>query len=350
MRTSHGRMIIRPRVARAVARVLAAVAVSTAVPGCLGCRHASSQAVHPYTLSRAIGVSGTGSGQFRGPSDVAVDRDGCLYVVDEGNRRVQHFDASGAWKGTWNQGIGPNGSDVEPLIEPRGIAVSSEGRVYVAGGLPDGVSVFTASGKPVAGWADDGLLGASDVVPGAGGAVYVTDTGHSRVREYDGARHTLSRTWGGPGGAAGEFSRPTYLAVAGTGDVYVSDSGNGRIQVFSRDGRHTLQWGKHGTGDGEFTDPRGIAVDTRGIVYVADASRVQRFDATGHFIDSWQLGTQAAGGIAVGPGGEVYVADRVRDHVLRFTPSVGLQGGPPGGPVTGPTDRGKRALGRDHGG
>ena len=54
--------------------------------------------------------------------------------------------------------------------------------------------------------------------------------------------------------------------------MYVSDSGNWRIQKFDSDGKFITKWGTNGTGDGQFSDPKGIAIDPYGNVYVTDAS------------------------------------------------------------------------------
>jgi DNA-binding beta-propeller fold protein YncE len=61
--------------------------------------------------------------------------------------------------------------------------------------------------------------------------------------------------------------------------VYVADSGNNRIQKFDSDGNFMTKWGSSGSGDGEFSGPDGIAVDTSGNVYVSDFrnDRVQVF-------------------------------------------------------------------------
>ena len=72
------------------------------------------------------------------------------------------------------------------------------------------------------------------------------------------------------------------IAVNSSGFVYVADTLNDRIQVFTSDGTFVKQWGSSGSGDGQFNAPYGIAVDGSGFVYVADTfnNRVQKFTAT----------------------------------------------------------------------
>ena len=62
------------------------------------------------------------------------------------------------------------------------------------------------------------------------------------------------------------------LAIDGDGNVYVSDQGNDRVQVFDAQGRFLRKWGIRGSGDGEFSQPQGLAIDGNGDVYVSDQS------------------------------------------------------------------------------
>ena len=66
-----------------------------------------------------------------------------------------------------------------------------------------------------------------------------------------------------------------------SGNVYVSDSENDRMQKFDSSGNFLLKWGSQGTGDGQFQSPKGVAVDSSGNVYVADTnnSRIQKFSS-----------------------------------------------------------------------
>jgi DNA-binding beta-propeller fold protein YncE len=86
------------------------------------------------------------------------------------------------------------------------------------------------------------------------------------------------------------FNFPTNLALAPTGELYVSDGyGNARIHKFTPEGELLLSWGQPGSGPGQFHVPHGIAVDRHGIVYVADREncRLQLFDPDGQFIAEW---------------------------------------------------------------
>ena len=85
--------------------------------------------------------------------------------------------------------------------------------------------------------------------------------------------------WGSYGQGPGQFDWPLGVAVDASGNVYVTDWGNHRIQVFTSSGEYITQWGSYGKGSGQFYSPWGVAVDASGNVYVADAGnhRIQKF-------------------------------------------------------------------------
>ena len=76
------------------------------------------------------------------------------------------------------------------------------------------------------------------------------------------------------------------IAADADGDLYVSDWGNGRIQVFDPDGSYLAELGGGGTGDGELTTPTGLKVDRDGDLWVVDRgnNRVQKFTRSGEFL------------------------------------------------------------------
>ncbi|MBI4200532.1 MAG: 6-bladed beta-propeller, partial [Chloroflexi bacterium] len=73
------------------------------------------------------------------------------------------------------------------------------------------------------------------------------------------------------------------VAVDASGNVYVADQENDRIQKFTSGGLFLAKWGSFGSGDGQFNEPRGVAVDAAGNVYVADYGndRIQKFASGG---------------------------------------------------------------------
>jgi sugar lactone lactonase YvrE len=162
------------------------------------------------------------------------------------------------------------------------------------------------------------------------GSVYVTDSGNSRVQKFtaDGA---FLLAWGTPGAAAGQFNGPAGIAVGPDGSVYVAESQNNRVQRFDANGNFISQWGTPGAGDGQFSNPTGVAVGPNGSVYVGDVgnARVEIFLSDGTFLSSFVSGAGGFGqvqGVAAGPDGTVYVVDRANQRVERFDGSGVFQG------------------------
>ena len=86
------------------------------------------------------------------------------------------------------------------------------------------------------------------------------------------------------------FDKPTDVAVAADGTIYVADGyGNCRVVVFDPDGSCRGTWGVPGTAPGEFDTPHSVAVAPDGSIWVSDRgnARIQRFEPDGRYIDSW---------------------------------------------------------------
>ena len=134
------------------------------------------------------------------------------------------------------------------------------------------------------------------------GTVLITE-GAQRVTVISSDGKVLRR-WGRPGSGPGEFnfvavdpSNPADLhakiAVGADGSVFVSDSGNSRVQVFSSDGHFLRQFGSFGTGKGQFLAPFDLVVDDAGYAYVLDDRRTSgqlvKYSPSGQPV--WQLGS-----------------------------------------------------------
>ena len=146
---------------------------------------------------------------------------------------------------------------------------------------------------------------------------------------------TLVRTWGSSGSAEGQFivkggALGMGVGVDSSGNVYVGDIGNNRIQKFANDGTFMTRWGSLGEGDGEFFRPTYVAVDASGNVYVADTgnNRVQKFTSTGTFISKWGSNGDGDGqfatpfGIAIDSSGHVFIADFFNTRIQEFSVPV----------------------------
>lgn len=157
------------------------------------------------------------------------------------------------------------------------------------------------------------------------GNVYVADTGNNRVQKFTSTGAYLTQ-WGTAGSGNGQFMGPFGIRVIG-GNVYVVDSGNARVQVFTTAGVYVSQFGSAGSGNGQFQQPLCIAADSNGDLYVTDYSsnRVQKFTSTGSYILQWGVAGTNFGefngpaGISVDGWDHVSVVDSGNHRVQMFT-------------------------------
>jgi DNA-binding beta-propeller fold protein YncE len=128
-----------------------------------------------------------------------------------------------------------------------------------------------------------------------------------------------------------EFASVGAVTVDGDGNVYIVDTGNHRVLKFDNDGGFITKWGSpdgnEGSGDDEFAFPQGIAIAPNGNALVTDHNnfRVQTFDASGGFLDTWpaQVGGTPFGpeAIAIAADGSAFVLDRLNHRVVKFDSS-----------------------------
>jgi DNA-binding beta-propeller fold protein YncE len=120
------------------------------------------------------------------------------------------------------------------------------------------------------------------------------------------------------------FEEPNGVAVDRSGNVYVADTGNSRIQKFNASGGFLSK--RIGGGEGQFS-PFGIAVDSRGNYYVAGKSCILKFNESGGLLAKWGSSGTDKGqfsqlfGVAVDSRGNVYVADTYNHRIQKFKPS-----------------------------
>jgi DNA-binding beta-propeller fold protein YncE len=132
--------------------------------------------------------------------------------------------------------------------------------------------------------------------------------------------------WGSSGSGDGQFSNPSGIAIDSSGNVYVSDSNNDRVQKFDSNGFFIKKWGSSGSGDGQFSNPHGIAIDSSGNVYVADSGnkRIQKFNSDGNIIITWGIAGKVSGqflnpiNIAADSFGHLYVVDEGNNRIEVF--------------------------------
>jgi sugar lactone lactonase YvrE len=123
--------------------------------------------------------------------------------------------------------------------------------------------------------------------------------------------------WGKSGAANGQFRGPFGIATDRGGSVYVADTDNNRVQVFSASGGFLRKWGTTGSGNAQFLSAQDVAVDSAGTVWVADYrnNRVQRFSSGGAYQS--EIAASGVSGVAVDAAGNLFVQD-LNGRVTRY--------------------------------
>lgn len=163
-----------------------------------------------------------------------------------------------------------------------------------------------------------------DVAPD--GRIWVVDTGQNTLAVFDQSGAFLHRC-GAAGHAPGRFWFQRVLGNTGdvrfapNGSFYVADTGNKRVQWFDPDGVLRGWWGRPGRGDGEFLDPWSVRFDRSGNVYVSDGVRedVQVFTPEGRYLRTiGGPGRLDFQGDAQVVGDQLLVADHGHGRIVTF--------------------------------
>jgi sugar lactone lactonase YvrE len=282
----------------------------------------------------AWGSNGSGDGQFVTPRNVAVGPDGLIYVADSGNHRIQVLDQNGNFLLKWgSQGIAPG-----QFNEPWGIAVGADGTVYVADTWNHRIQAFTSTGEFLRSFGSHANVqtdpqaelgkfwGPRDIAIDAAGSLYVTDTGNKRIQKFtpDGQ---FIQAWGGGGIVPGAFEEPVGIDIDNQGNIYVADTWNRRIQKFDGNFAPLLQWDVSGWESENITNKPYLAADDQGRVIISDPEgyRLIAYDgATGEVLATWgQYGQDLASfmlpnGLEIDEEGDLLVADADANRILKF--------------------------------
>ena len=226
------------------------------------------------------------------------------------------------------------------FFQPTDLAVGRDGVIYVVNhGLPEresgypGVRVVMCTvDEEYLG--DFGRYGEGDgqfiwplsIAQDSQQNVYVSDEWLHRISVYDKKGGFLDK-WGVMGSGDGEFNKASGLVFDGEDNLYLVDSANHRVQIFTKDGKFLDKFGDFGAGEGQLNYPWGITIDGKGDVYVADwrNDRVQKFGPDGNFKASFGSSGSLIGqfnrpaDVAVDKDGDIYVVDWLNHRVQVFT-------------------------------
>ncbi len=315
----------------------------------------------------SIGDGGPATAAYMGPTGVAVDASGNLYISDAANNVVREVTPNGLIATIVGDGInrtsgygGDGGPAVNALLSsPQAVAVDSAGNLYIADTgngrirkvTTDGtITTIVGGGRPTALGSGDGgpatmaILGfPAGLALDSSGVLYIVDRDGNNVRRV-GLDGTISTVVGcvvclglGDGGPAtnAPLLMPYGIAVDSNGVLYIADTLDFRIRKVTTDGTITTLAGSGAgsySGDGGPASsaglfiPKGVAADAAGNVYIADSgdNRIRMVTPDGTINSIAGSGSQGYSGdggpataamlslpgqIAVGAGGAIYFVD-----------------------------------------
>ena len=329
-------------------------------------------------------IAGNGIGTFGGdggpahlaqlssPLDVAVDSAGSLYIADYGNARIRRVDHNGTITTVAGSGFGSYGGDNGPAVQaqlarPRGVALDSNGNLFIADtanhrvrGVDASGTITTIAGTGEVGYSGDGGLAVeaqlnepSGVAVDGSGNLYIADSHNHRIRRIDASGTITTIAGTGRGGYSGDggpaiqawLDSPSGVAVDNAGNLYIADRGNNSIRRVDAGGTIATVAGigsvyRDYISDGgpaveaPLADPNEVAVDSAGNLYIADRAnfRIRRVDTAGIITTvagNGKRGHSGDGGpavaarlrgptgVAVDRTGNLFIADQSESRIRR---------------------------------
>jgi len=199
------------------------------------------------TAGPTTGTTWTSAGFLDLPKDaevgamsaVAVDRvHGFLYVLHRGGTPLLKFDSKGKYLSGWGQGM---------FKVPHGLRVDKEGSLWITDNGAHNVRKFSPDGTLLTTISEAGgaLKSPDDLVIASNGDLYVADTGNGRIVHLTPEGKFVSQ-FGAKGKGPGQFTTAHGLAIGADDTVYVADRGNNRVEVFTSGGKFVAEWNGFG--------------------------------------------------------------------------------------------------------
>lgn len=177
------------------------------------------------------------------------------------------------------------GSGASQMKKPINIVFDKQGNRYLTDTERNQILKFDNKDRFTRAYGIEGQFKPTDVLV-VDDEMYVVDIAHHKIHVLSLPEGKTLRTFGSPGSKAREFFHPTNIKLGNDGNLYISDTGNYRIQVVNRAGEFIRSVGKAGSGLGDFARPKGIALDNNNNLYVVDAAfnNVQVFRPDGKLL------------------------------------------------------------------
>ena len=225
-----------------------------------------------------LGDEGKSRRALTKPYGIALYNGG-LYVVDTRGGGYAVFDLkNNAFR------------SVTGMQKPINIYIDTDGTKYITDTLMQRVLIFDHEDKLVdafgeEGFGEEGGFKPSDVII-LGNKLFVSDLVNNQIQVLDKNTGKFEYSIGKAGSKEGELIFPTNLATGPDNNIYVTDTANFRVQVFTPEGKYLRTFGSLGMELGRFARPKGVAVDRKGRVHVVDAAfqNVQLFNSEGNLL------------------------------------------------------------------
>ena len=199
------------------------------------------------------------------PQSGAVDEQGRVIVTDAGRQAVFVFDEKLGKMDVWR-----SATENLNFVSPVGVSMAKNGDVLVADAELRRVIRLDSQGNPKADFGFGDLERPTGLAINiATGNIYVSDTAEHNIKVFS-DNGALVQVIGQVGTKPGEFNAPTHISFV-DGKLYVTDTFNARVQVLDPKGKFLRSVGSRGLYMGNLVRPKGVTADSDGNVYIIES-------------------------------------------------------------------------------